>query len=146
MKEHVELTGAPEGWLQLHSDDPFNQTNGPFYVKDGFAGDNIEPARIGFRVNSQNCSFAGICHGGVIASALDIALGHSAQTCTGARHTPTISLNVDFLAAASEGEWLESRVRIIRKTRRLVFADSLLVGQKGSVARATGVFKIPAEV
>jgi len=129
----------------LHEDDPFNQTNGAFFVDESFAGTEVEPARMGLRVRPQNCSFAGVCHGGIIASALDIALGHCAQLSSRVAHTPTISLNVDFLSAAKEGEWLESRVRIIRKTRRLLFADALLVGPSGAVARAAGVFKISGQ-
>jgi|SRR6185312_9755183 len=131
-------------WFALHEEDPFNQTNGPIFVDHSFVGTETEPARVGFRVGSQNCSFAGACHGGIIASVLDIALGHCAQVSSGVPHTPTISLNVDFLSAAAEGEWLESRVRIVRQTRRLLFADALLVGPNATVARATAVFKIPS--
>jgi acyl-coenzyme A thioesterase PaaI-like protein len=136
---------APPGWTILHPEDPFNQTNGPFFVSEDFQGGEEEPARLGFRVRPHNCSFAGFCHGAVLASVLDNALGHCVQVASGAAHTPTISLNVDFVSAAAEGEWLESRVRIIRKTRSLVFADAVLLGECGITARASGIFKLPKQ-
>jgi uncharacterized protein (TIGR00369 family) len=145
MNGRIADGAAGEGWAVLHPEDRFNEANGPFFADPVFEGTASEPARIGFRVRGHNCSFAGTCHGGVIASALDIALGHSAQAASGASHAPTISLSVDFLAAAKEGDWLESRVRILRTTRSLVFADGTLVGPDGPVARASGVFKIPRQ-
>jgi uncharacterized protein (TIGR00369 family) len=145
MNESSSDGETPKGWAILHPGDPFNRTNGPYFVSEDFEGTEEEPARIGFRVSAHNCSFAGFCHGAVIASVLDNALGHCAQLVSGAAHTPTISLTIDFLSAASEGEWLESRVRVIRKTRSLVFTDAILLGVDGVVARASGVFKLPRQ-
>jgi acyl-coenzyme A thioesterase PaaI-like protein len=144
--EQISASQPPEGWTVLHPEDPFNQANGPFFLNEDFDGGAEEPARLGFRVGPHNCSFTGLCHGGVIASALDNALGQSAQAASGAAHAPTISLSVDFVSAAGEGDWLESRVRIIRKTRSLIFADALLLGPAGLVARASGIFKPPKQV
>src|SRR3954469_10719713 len=124
---------APAGWSVLHPDDPFNRKNGPFFIADPFEATETEPARIGFRVGAHNCSFAGICHGGVIASVLDIALGQSIQRACGAAHTPTMSLAIDFVRRADVGEWLESRVRILKMTRSVAFCDTLLVGPNGNV-------------
>jgi acyl-coenzyme A thioesterase PaaI-like protein len=40
------------------------------------------------------------------------------------------------------GHWIESRVRIMRRGRSIVFADVLLQGPKGPVAHGTTVFKL----
>ena len=137
--------GPPPGWRTIELDDPFNDRNGPFYIADPFDGGELEPARIGLRILRHNCSFAGVAHGGVLASVLDIALGQSIQTASGHRHTPTMSLVVDFMRKADLGDWLESRVRLLRMTRSVAFCDATLLGPHGPVARGSGVFKLPSD-
>jgi len=132
---------APPGWRALRPEDPFNQKNGPFYIADPFDGNETEPARIGFRVQPHNCNYTGTCHGGVLAAVLDIALGQSVQRAVQAGFAPTMSLSVDYMRPATPGEWLESRVRVLKVTRSAVFCDALLVGPNGNVARAGGLFK-----
>jgi acyl-coenzyme A thioesterase PaaI-like protein len=144
MTARHEAEAPPPGWRQIELDDPFNDANGPFYFADPFGATELEPARIGFRIQGHNCSFAGVAHGGVLVSVLDIALGHSIQAASGHRHTPTMSLVVDFMRPADLGDWLESRVRLLRMTRRVAFCDATLLGPHGAVARGSGVFKLPS--
>jgi acyl-coenzyme A thioesterase PaaI-like protein len=139
-----EAEAPPSGWRPLELSDPFNETNGPFYIADPFTGSELEPVRIGFRILQHNCSFAGVAHGGVLASVLDIALGQSVQAASGQGHSPTMSLVVDFMRRADLGEWLESRVRLLRMTRSVAFCDATLLGPHGPVARGSGVFKLPS--
>jgi acyl-coenzyme A thioesterase PaaI-like protein len=135
---------VPEGWRLLEMDDPFLARNGPVFIADPFPGDEIEPARLGLRIEEHHCSFAGACHGGMIASVLDIALGRSMAALCNVPHAPTVTLTVDFLRAGKLGNWLESRIRILRRTRSLVFCDALLVGPEGTVARGSATFKLLA--
>lgn len=137
-------TGVPAGWKELHPEDPFNRCNGPYYVAQDCPLDVGEPSRLGFLVSEDNCNYVGICHGGQIGAALDIALGSAVQAATGASHTPTITLTVDFMRPALKGEWIESRVRLLRTTRSVAFIDGILIGPGGTVARASGVFKLPS--
>ncbi len=88
--------------------------------------------------------FAGICHGGMLATALDIALGRSMAALIEGAHAPTVTLTIDFMRAAMQGDWLESRVRILRRTRSMIFCDTILTGPNGTVARANAVFKLPS--
>ncbi len=137
-------SGAPEGWSTLDLQDPFLDQNGPLYFADPFEGDETEPARFGIRIGRHNCSFAGICHGGLIAAMLDISLGRSMAKLCNVPHAPTVTLTIDFMRAAKLGDWLESRVRILRRTRSVVFCDAVLVGPEGIVARGSAVFKLPS--
>lgn len=138
------MSGAPEGWRQLDLGDPFLARIGPLFIADNFAGSADEPARFGIRIEAHHCSFAGAGHGGLIASVLDIALGRSTTALCEVPHAPTVTLTVDFLRAAMVGDWLESRVRILRRTRSMVFCDGTLIGPSGVVARANAVFKLPS--
>ncbi len=140
-----ETLDAPAGWREFVVDDAFQIHNGPLFLADPFDGTDEEPLRLGFRVAEKHCGFPGMCHGGMIAMVLDNALGRSVQKACGVDGAPTISLQVDYLSAAKLGEWIESRVRVLRKTRSLAFVDATLVGSKGIVAKASGIFKLASQ-
>lgn len=131
-----------EDWEVWDKDDPFEAVNGAIYRNIHFAPDDMELTRVGFRVEKHNCNMLGMAHGGLIAAFLDIAMGRNAWSVA-ERPAPTINLTVDFARAAQVGEWLESRCRVIRKSRRFIFCDGILLGDKGAVARGNGIFAIP---
>lgn len=133
---------APEGWRMLPFEDAFQEANGPYFIAEPFAASEEEPMRFAFRVGAHNCSFAGICHGGMLAASLDIVMGRSMARLLGIAHAPTVSMSVDFMRAAKLGDWIESRVRVLRRTRSMVFCDAVLVGPEGPVARGGAVFKL----
>lgn len=124
--------------------DPFQHRNGPFYVADPFTPTKEEPVRFGFHVAPYHCSYSGHAHGGWLSAILDVSLGQNVQAGCAVTHAPTISLTVDFIRGAQPGDWLESRVRLLRVTRSLAFCDGVLIGPEGAVARGSGVFKLPS--
>ena len=138
------IDGVPQGWRVLHAEDPFNGITGPFFNAVDVGLEEGEPARIGVFIRRENCNMNGACHGGMISTALDIALGHSVAVGCATTSNPTVTLTVDFMRAGLEGEWLESRTRLLRVTRSVAFCDGLLLGPSGIVARASGVFKLPS--
>lgn len=131
------------GWQVWEHDDPFEAANTRIFRATAFTPSEEELVRIGCRVLPANCNFLGGGHGGFIATLLDIAMGRNVLAATGTQGAPTVSMTVDFLRGAVAGDWLESRVRLLRRTRRLAFSDAILVGPKGIVARGNGVFAIP---
>jgi acyl-coenzyme A thioesterase PaaI-like protein len=134
----------PAGWKLWDFQDPFQFQNGPYFYADPFEATAEEPIRFAFRVGPHNCSLAGnICHGGILAASIDTFIGRSIARACNIEHLPTVSLSVEFMRAAELGHWIESRVRIMRKGRTIVFADVLLLGPKGPVAHGTTVFKLP---
>lgn len=133
-----------EDWDAITSNDSFQELNGPIMRSRAFCPTAEEYVRLGFMVVDKSCNASGVCHGGMIATLLDIALGMNAIAASDGRQTPTMSFTVDFAQPARAGDWVESRVRIIRRTRRTVFCDGLLVIAAGVIARGSGVFKIPS--
>lgn len=136
--------GAPAGWRRLDLNDPFQARIGPIFVADPFVGEEDEPARFGIRIEQHHCSFAGTCHGGLLATVLDIALGRGVAVEREGAHAPTVTLTIDYMRAAQLGDWLETRTRILRRTRSMAFCDTVLVGPDGIVARANAIFKLPS--
>ena len=100
-----------------------------------------EPLRIGFRVLDAHLNFGGTCHGGMIATFLDMALGLSIHT--GAKASgPTMSMTIDLLSPGLIGDWIEIRTRFVHSTYRTGYCDVIALGPRGPVARGNGIWRL----
>jgi len=135
---------TPGDWRSTVIADPFVEHVGPFYRID--IGEALEPMRFGFVIGDNHCNRLGSCHGGMLATFLDLTLGFVGKAATGDETpTPTISLSMDFLRPASVGDWVESRVRLVHQTRRMFFVEGMLVALEGPVMRANAIYKRPSK-
>ncbi|MGE4430951.1 MAG: PaaI family thioesterase [Sphingobium sp.] len=128
-------------WELVSECGPFADLIGPMYASQ----DMLEPGegvRFGFRVAPQHCNPRPVCHGGMLASFLDIALARGIRTIWDLpAPLPTITLSLDYLAPATLGEWIDARVSVIRVGGSTCFAQALLHGPSVPVLRGSGVFK-----
>ena len=114
----------PQGYKQLAGVSPAEDHIGPFYYRRSDDG-----LRLGFRVAAHNCNGIGTAHGGVLMAFADyactmLALSGVNENCA------TISFSSDFLAAAREGDWVEGRGEVIKRTRSTTFLrGELRVGE-----------------
>ena len=53
------------------------------------------------------------------------------------RHTPTISLSVDYLAPVAIGAWLEAEVTLSKQTPTMLFTQALMTVDDETVARSS---------
>jgi uncharacterized protein (TIGR00369 family) len=95
---------------------------------------------VGLRIEKKHTNSRGICHGGVMATLADLALGYAVHAKTEGK-TPyvTAQLSIDY-AAARIGDWLESVVEIQRVGARLAFANCCLVVEERRIVRASAIF------
>jgi uncharacterized protein (TIGR00369 family) len=131
---------TPEGFEPLPMGGEFIAVNGPFYLRH--EGDLV---RLGFRVEPRHCNPLGICHGGMMASFCDMLLPVTAHRRVPdlARHfLPTINLQIDYLAAAPDGAWVEGEAEVLRATRSIVFVQGLVRADGTPAARVSGIFKV----
>ncbi len=134
-------TPSLEGWTLIETG-PFEAMTGPLFRTDRDLGPD-EPLRIGFKVETRHCNDGGVCHGGMIATFVDMAMGLSMRRSLGADGgSPTMTLTVDFLSAAAEGDWIESRSRVVHTTYRSGFCDVIALGPNGPVARGNAIFRL----
>jgi uncharacterized protein (TIGR00369 family) len=129
----------PEGFARLPIGGDFMALNGPLYVRvvDG-------RTQLGFRVQPRHTNPLNICHGGMLASFGDMLLPvciHR-QSEVGLRFLPTVSLQVDYLAPAPVGAWVQGEADVLRVTRTMVFAQGLARIDGKPVLRVSGVVKI----
>ena len=83
-----------------------------------------------------------ITHGGFICSLIDAGAGTAAHRCTGNAQCVTISLDVKFISTTKKNDEIIGFVKILKKTKSLVFLICYLKSKKKMVASASGVWKI----
>ena len=84
----------------------------------------------------------GIAHGGFIATIADTGMGNAAHIAAGNKRCVTINLDIKFISAGKLNEKLVGRVKVLKKTKTLVFISSEIFTSEKIVATASGVWKI----
>jgi uncharacterized protein (TIGR00369 family) len=143
MSADAALAAVPEGFVPVHPGGEFMAVNGPLYMRtlDGVF-------QLGFRVEARHTNPMRICHGGMMASFCDMLLPLVAHRHPeiGLRFVPTINLQLDYLATAGLGAWVQGEGQVLRTTRTLFFAQGLVHADGKPVARVSGIFKIGPEI
>jgi len=116
----------------------FNQHAGPIWrlPADG------EVRRFALVVAEKHMNGSGSIHGGMLMMFADTSMSQTSRAASGARQCSTVSLTCDFVGPGKLGEILESRVRVTRQTRTMVFLGADIVCGDRVVAVATGLWKI----
>jgi uncharacterized protein (TIGR00369 family) len=83
-----------------------------------------------------------IAHGGFLSTIADTGMGTAAHQIAGNKRCVTINLDVKFISAARLGEKLKGFVKILKKTKTLVFINCEINNDKDVVISASGTWKI----
>ena len=83
-----------------------------------------------------------IAHGGFLSTIADTGMGTAAHSVAGDKRCVTINLNMKFISAAQLGEKLNGKVKILKKTRTLIFINCEINNNKDVVVFASGTWKI----
>lgn len=128
---------APRGFRRIPRLSPFNALVGPLYQRLE-AGEELS---IGMHIQAKHTNSLGICHGGVLATLADLALGYAmhAKSAGGSPYV-TAHLAVDYAGAARVGDWVQSSVEIQRLGARLAFANGYLLAAGRRIVRASAIF------
>ena len=84
----------------------------------------------------------GIAHGGFIATIADTGMGNAAHIAAGDKRCVTINLDIKFISAGKLNEILIGKVKILKRTKTLVFISSEIFNSDKIVATASGTWKI----
>ena len=84
----------------------------------------------------------GITHGGYIASIIDSGAGTGAYKASGSSLCVTISLEIKFVAATKLGDEIFGFVKVLKRTKSMVFLICHLESKKKIIASASGIWKI----
>ena len=83
-----------------------------------------------------------IAHGGFIATIADTGMGNAAHIVAGNKRCVTINLDIKFISAGKLNERLIGKVKVLKKTKTLVFISCEIFGAEKIVATASGIWKI----
>lgn len=134
----LSLVRPPAGFEPVQVGGAFATHNGPLYAR--WHDDRLH---MGFRVGPQHVNPGQSCHGGMLSTLADILISTAAQYQADIprQFLPTISLQMDFMATAPLGSWVQGHADILKVTRNLIFSHGLLHADGHPVLRASGVFK-----
>ena len=132
----------PEGYeiVQRTQGSTFAGLVGPFYAKR----QGLELS-LGLRIEQRHLNSRGTCHGGLLATLADIALGYACVAANEdgqSRNFVTIDLAVEYLAATREGDWLYSEVKVMNADTRTAAAAGHLLVEGTPVARISANFRM----
>ena len=83
-----------------------------------------------------------IAHGGLLSTIADTGMGTAAHRVAGNKRCVTINLDTKFISPALEGQILNGKIKILKKTKSLIFISCDIHNQEAIVAYSSGVWKI----
>jgi len=131
------MNEVPAGFQRSRRTSPFLDLIGPVYTSTGERG-----ILLGLRARAEHLNTRGVVHGAILAALLDVVCGRNCGARTEHPSLVTVSLTVDYIAPARDGDWLEASATVTRVGRRLAFADGLVDAGGKPVAKASAVFAV----
>ena len=105
---------------------------------------NISETEYEFKstVNENHLNSAGITHGGYLSALIDAGAGTAAHRAAENAPCVTISLDLKFIGASKVGDEIIGNVKILKKTKTLVFLFCELSCNNKIITSGSGVWKI----
>ena len=94
------------------------------------------------KISEKFLNTGGIAHGGFIATIADTGMGNAAHIAAGNKRCVTINLDIKFISAGKLNDKLIGKVKILKKTKTLVFISSEIFASEKIVATTSGTWKI----
>ena len=93
-------------------------------------------------ITQNHLNAAGITHGGYLAALIDAGAGTAAHRSADNAPCVTISLDLKFIGASKIGDEIIGNVKILKKTKTLVFLFCELKCSGKIITSASGIWKI----
>tara|TARA_Y100001958_G_C20842860_1_gene288696 strand:+ start:104 stop:505 length:402 start_codon:yes stop_codon:yes gene_type:complete len=105
---------------------------------------NISEAEFEFKSTIQKIHLnrREITHGGFICSLIDAGAGTAVYRASNNQSCVTISLDVKFIAPSRLGDQIIGKVKILKKTKSMLFVNCNLYNKKNIIASALGIWKV----
>lgn len=123
-------------WREIRGEG-FNALIGPIE----FARTGAESWSARLTLENRHMNSRGVCHGGVLLSLADTAMGTATFEAGGQHPCATVELGSHFLSPAKRGQVALALVRQERRTRDLSFMSAEIEAGGRVVMRASGLWK-----
>lgn len=129
----------PEGFYPLDLGQGYGRNFGAVYARGP-----EQQRTLGFLVSPERCNHMGVCHGAVLALLADMQLmAVQDRAVLGCEHTPTISLEIDYIAPVKLGSWVELTAVMTAVSRSMVWTQATMrVGHK-VVVQSSAKYHLP---
>ena len=131
------ILDAPAGFARHDRESPLTEPWEPLWSRK--SGDTVV---LGLRAGRAHANSRGFVHGGLITALADNAMGLSCARVSGQAGFVTVSLSVDFLGVALEGQWLEFDTVFVKPGGTLCFTQSFVTADGQPCARANAIFRV----
>ena len=128
----------PKDFQQISLKQGFMKHNGGVLFR------NISDTEFEFKstINENHLNAAGITHGGYLSALVDAGAGTAAHRSAESAPCVTISLDLKFIGSSKAGDEIIGYVKILKKTKTLVFLFCELKCDNKIITSATGIWKI----
>ena len=93
-------------------------------------------------INNNHLNAAGITHGGYLSALIDAGAGTAAHRSANNAPCVTISLDIKFIGSSKVNDEIYGKVKILKKTKTLVFLFCELICNGKIITSASGIWKI----
>ncbi len=93
-------------------------------------------------INNNHLNAAGITHGGYLSALIDAGAGTAAHRSADNAPCVTISLDIKFIGSSKVNDEIYGKVKILKKTKTLVFLFCELNCNGKMITSASGIWKI----
>ncbi len=93
-------------------------------------------------INNNHLNAAGITHGGYLSALIDAGAGTAAHRSADNAPCVTISLDIKFIGSSKVNDEIQGKVKILKKTKTLVFLFCELNCNGKIITSASGIWKI----
>jgi len=93
-------------------------------------------------IEKNHLNAAGITHGGYLSALIDAGAGTAAHRSAENAPCVTVSLDLKFIGISKIGDEIIGHVKILKKTKTLIFLFCELICNNKIITSASGVWKI----
>ena len=93
-------------------------------------------------INNNHLNASGITHGGYLSALIDAGAGTAAHRSADNAPCVTISLDIKFIGSSKVNDEIYGKVKILKKTKTLVFLFCELNCNGKIITSASGIWKI----
>ena len=131
----MSFAPAAQGWTLLR--DP----NLPAVAASHWVKEDASGFAFLFGTDERHHNGNGVVHGGLLATYIDHTMGRTARLAADAK-VATIHLDIQYLAGARPGDFIEARGMVTRRTRSVIFMAGRLTADGKDIVAATGIWKV----
>lgn len=95
-------------------------------------------AELSVLIRKEMCNPFGNIHGGMMSLVVDEAIGWAVVSLEAEDHYTSVTLNLDFLYAAAEGERITARARVVRQGKKVINTEVHVCNEAGTLLSRAG--------